>query len=73
MPFARAFTIAFAIPSSVRAELSSILARLTTLSLCIRLALQNTPPIILANVVNAASVSSASISRAKTTKVANQG
>ena len=49
-------SMAFAMPSSVRVELSNILARLTSLSLCCRSALQNTPPIILSNMVSAASV-----------------
>jgi hypothetical protein len=48
--------------------LTAIWGRLTRLSLCCRSALQNTPPIILSNMVSAASVSSASISRTKTTK-----
>ena len=64
--------MALAMPSKARADASSVLARSTTLSLWARSARRKTAPSILSNMASAASVRTASISRANTTRVAKR-
>ena len=71
-PSSLAASMALAMPSNARVDASSVLARSTTFSLWARSARRNTPPSILSNMASAASVRTASISRANTTNVARR-